>query len=571
MPGGEHGPGRRRKVDVAWIFPAAAYCAAALFGAAGGGLFLRLRKERRENARRLADLTHRIDSLEKQRLFLSNVIERMPTGVWAKEMDSERPCYVLWNRAMAEMSGQSPSEIIGKCDREIYTPEQARRFQKSDFELMQTGLPKKTHIDETLDAAGRRHFVQTIKTPLFDEAQCVCAVLGTVEDVTDRVRAVETLRASEARLRHVMDIAPIGICQTSARGDRLLYANPAMSLIFGYRNVDDLLSAAADRPLDELIYANPADRHRMVDEFLLSGKSWELFNVVFRRRNGEPFEAHLYLCVREGGPPGNDYFYAFIEDVSEQARTREENALLHRELEHVARVNTMGQLAASIAHEINQPLAAILSNAQAAQRLMRAERPDLNEIQNILQDIILDDHRAADVIQKMRMLLKRKIADVVPVDINPLVESVTALIHAELEGKQIDLRLSLEPELPPIGGDPVQLQQVMLNLLTNAMESMDEALPERREITISTHQLMGMAEIRVSDSGRGLSPEEMQRVFEPFYTTKENGMGMGLAINRTIIRALGGQIDAQPNPERGVTFFVRLPVIRTSDSNQRFS
>ncbi|MDD4735102.1 MAG: PAS domain S-box protein [Kiritimatiellae bacterium] len=503
-----------------------------------------------------------LHSLKTQLAFQTEVNGRLPVGLWVKRVENHKTYYVLWNQTMAELSGLSADNVLGKEDREIYPAEQAAMYVKSDFELMQTRQTRKTRMDETLDANGQHRYIQVTKIPLVDSSGEITAIIGLVEDLTGRVKAIESLRASETRLRQVLDAAPIGICQTTRKGDRLLYANPTAAWLFGFQNVEDLQTATAEIGVKDLFYAYPDDHARLVSEFLQSGKPWASFNTTLRRKDAQPFDAHLNLCLRESGIPGNEHYYSFIEDVTDQRKTEEENTLLHRELEHVARVNTMGQLAASIAHEINQPLAAILANAQAARRLIQQGETDLGEMDPILQDIIQDDRRAGDVIHKLRVLLQRKIVDIVPVDINPLVVNVTGFIQGELESNRIELRLGLDESIPSVGGDPIQLQQVLLNLMTNALESMRETPPPQRILSITSCASMGMVELRVTDTGQGLPCGKTDQVFDPFFTTKENGLGMGLAINKTILRALGGQLDVQPNPERGVTFFVRIPVFR---------
>ncbi|MBR1124962.1 PAS domain-containing protein [Bradyrhizobium lablabi] len=247
-------------------------------------------------------------------------------------------------------------------------------------------------------------------------------------------------------------------------------------------------------------------------------------------------------------------------DVTDQKLAEAEAALQRQEIAHLMRVSVLGELSGSIAHEINQPLTAILSNAQAALHLLGQKSPDLEEIRDALQDIVHEDNRAGEVIHRLRHLLKKGERKLESVNINDLVTSTAALLHSELIGREIGIRLDLENRLFLTSGDSVQLQQVLLNLVMNGMDAMASTPVDQRHILISTRGMeSGSVEVRVIDRGHGIRPLENGRLFEPFYTTKEHGLGLGLAICSTIIQAHGGRLTLVNHRDGGVIAMFSLP------------
>jgi signal transduction histidine kinase len=241
--------------------------------------------------------------------------------------------------------------------------------------------------------------------------------------------------------------------------------------------------------------------------------------------------------------------------ASEQLRLREQ-------LAHSVRVNAMGEVVASIAHEVNQPLFAIVSNARAAGALLSHGKPDLAEIGAALEDIVQDANRASAIMARVRSFLQRKPTEHLPVDLNTVVESVRTFLGPELARRRVSLELDLAPGLPPVLGDAVQLQQVLVNLLMNGVDAMETVAPQQRRLRIRTAAASGdRLRLEVTDAGPGLDPDTRAHLFEPFFTTKAHGLGMGLALCRSIAEAHGGRIqplDARP----GTTFQFSLPVRR---------
>ena len=248
-------------------------------------------------------------------------------------------------------------------------------------------------------------------------------------------------------------------------------------------------------------------------------------------------------------------------DITERKEAEQETQNLRRDITHVGRVSIMGQLASALAHEINQPLGAILRNAEAAELYLENASPDLEEIRAILADIRKEDQRAGSVIDRMRALLKRQNLDKRPVDVGDLVGEVVALVRSEAAARHVKLEVALEDHLPAVCCDAVHLQQVLLNLIVNGIDAIGDANvgDQRVRVTASLHGAQAV-EITVSDSGHGIPADKLTQIFDPFFTTKPKGMGMGLPISRTIIEAHHGRLWAENRPEGGAWFRFTLPI-----------
>ena len=230
---------------------------------------------------------------------------------------------------------------------------------------------------------------------------------------------------------------------------------------------------------------------------------------------------------------------------------------------HMNRSVAMGGLAASIAHELNQPLGAIYNNAGAAQILIKADPPNMNEVAEILNDIKLDDKRASEVLERIRNMLRKTAANVEELDLNEAIVETMKLLAAEASAKGVSLSTEFEPGLPNVRADRVQVQQVILNLALNAMEAMHDQPAEKRQVVIRSRRINDkQAEVSVTDSGAGIDAAMLPRIFDAFVTSKPSGMGLGLSISRTIVEALGGQLSAANLPEGGASFRFTLPFVK---------
>ncbi len=253
-------------------------------------------------------------------------------------------------------------------------------------------------------------------------------------------------------------------------------------------------------------------------------------------------------------------FFAMVVDVTDRKHAEQEARQIRDELAHAGRIATMGEMAAALAHELNQPLAAILSNAQAAARFLSAPTPDLKEVRAILHDIADDDSRAGEVIRRIRSLVKKDRTDRRPLKINTILKDVIGLLHSDAVIRGIVVLHELEADLPKIEGDRIQLQQVVLNLLLNAFDAMHDRPSRDRVVIVRSRQVDSEVLVTVSDCGPGIPPQDMDKLFEPFRSTKPGGLGMGLSISRSIVASHGGRMWAENNATRGATFGFTLPV-----------
>ena len=242
-------------------------------------------------------------------------------------------------------------------------------------------------------------------------------------------------------------------------------------------------------------------------------------------------------------------------------RSEREAVQLRQELTHAGRVTMLGQLASSLAHELNQPLGAILRNAEAAELFLQSDQPDLEELRAIVADIRKDDQRAGEVIDRLRALLKRRHLDPRPVMLSELVDEVVTLTRTDSATRHVGIEIDVPRDLPFARGDRVHLQQVLLNLLLNGMDALAGVTDGERLLTVRARAAgNGFVQVAVRDNGHGIPDDKLGRLFEPFFTTKLQGMGLGLPISRTIVEAHGGKIWAENNTGRGATFRLTLPV-----------
>lgn len=282
--------------------------------------------------------------------------------------------------------------------------------------------------------------------------------------------------------------------------------------------------------------------------------------VEARRKDGSIFPVFLSVGVVDGAEPPR--FVGFIQDISYRRRAEEETHRLQERLTHVSRLATVGEMSAGIAHELNQPLTAVANYAQACDRLLGLPDPDIEEIRDALKQITAQAVRAGDIIRRLRTLARNDVMRREATDINALIRELTELIQLDAKTHEVQYRLDLTATLPPVDVDRAQLQQVVLNLVRNAVEALSESPSSPRQVAVRTALLPeGDVEIAICDNGPGVSPAVAAHLFDPFCTTKPNGTGLGLAISRTIVKAHQGALEYRPNLPSGACFTVRLPLV----------
>ena len=369
-----------------------------------------------------------------------------------------------------------------------------------------------------------------------------------------RRRAEQALRDSERRYRELVETTHAVPWEADLDTYQIRYVGPQAVRLLGYPLEDWYREGFWASRL------HPDDREGVLRATAEALGRREDHEREYRMlsANGNVVWVHDLLTVPRGDTPQT--LRGVLIDVTARKTAEEEALRLRDQLARVGRVTTMGELAAAIAHEINQPLCAIVSNAHAARRLLALGGEALAELPEALQDIVADSRRASEVIGRIRDLLQKRHPKRALLDLNDATREIVALLRHQLARKGISLSLDLAEDLPPVFGDRVQLQQVVLNLMVNAVEALDQTGDGPRELGLRTARAEGQTVVlTVRDSGPGIPPGQAEQIFDPLYTTKPGGMGIGLTISRSIIAAHGGRIWAEPNDPRGVTFHFTIP------------
>ena len=468
-------------------------------------------------------------------------------GLWSRDLVHEDS----WvSETGMRLLGFAPEE---KWDRARFY----ERLPPPDREMLQGAVAAAMHGDgefsteyRIIGSDGRTRWIMVRGQVEFDAARKPLRMRGIVSEITER-------RQAEERLRLVVEMSPNALLMANEQG-LITLVNRQAEVVFGYSrdemdgmNVDTLVPRRyRDRHADERMgYIAHATARAM-------GAGRELFA---RRKDGSEVPVEIALSPIHGD--AGLAVLVSINDISERKRADRELAIQRDELAHLSRVVLLAELSGSLAHELNQPLTAILSNAQAAVRFLAHSPPNLDEVRDSLTNIVENDKRAGEVIRRLRAMLRKDRADHLRLDMNDVVLDVLRIIRSDLLNRNVDVVLELEPNLPPIEGDRVQLQQVLLNLMMNGADAMAD-VSAGREITLRT-QLSdaGGVQVSVKDVGRGIPEEDLDRIFSPFVTTKTSGIGLGLAVCVSIIRTHRGTIWATNNSTRGATLHFKVPAL----------
>jgi PAS domain S-box-containing protein len=367
-------------------------------------------------------------------------------------------------------------------------------------------------------------------------------------------RLYHDLQEREAKIRRLIDANVVGIFVWDFEG-RILEANDAFLLIVGYDR-DDVVGGHlrwTDLTPPEWL---ERDTQQWMPKLKMTGSLQPFEKEYFRRDGSRVPVLNGLATLDETGNQG----LAFVLDLTQRKRTEEERARLHQleaDLAHINRVNTMGELTASLAHEIKQPIGAVVTNAEACVRLLDRDEPDLPEAREAAFEMVRDARRAAEVIDHVRSLYRKGSSQLDMVDVNQVIGDMVVMLRSEANRHSVTIHTDLAEGLPTVMADRVQLQQALMNLMLNGIEAMNDTSGELSVRSKRTED--GQLLVSVSDCGIGLPVKQVERIFDAFFTTKPHGTGMGLSISRTIIESYGGHLWATPNAERGATFHFTLP------------
>jgi len=454
----------------------------------------------------------------------------------------------------AETLAEAPVSEIGKTRWEVPYLEPDAEGWRQHRETLDAHLPFRDFELARPTPDGGKRYVSVSGLPVFDKLGRFTGYRGVGRHITERKRAEEALRESEARFRTFVDHATDTFMLHEEDGTVLdVNRNACESLGYGR----DELVGKTPFFFDMELNAATWQRHR---EHLRAGDVATL-ESRYRRKDGTVFPVEIHM--REFPQGRQRLIISLSRDITERKRAAETFREMQAELAHANRAAAMGQVTASVAHEVSQPIVAMLCNADAALSWLGSQPPDVAEARRALASIVSDGNRAAEVINWIRALIKKTTAPKESIDVNDAIMDVVTITRSELLRHGVSLRTDLATGLPLIEGYRVQLQQVVLNLILNAVEAMSSLDETGRELRISTTaNASGEILIAVRDSGPGLEPTMINRLFEPFYTTKPNGIGMGLAICNSIIEAHGGRLSASANESRGAVFQFTLPAER---------
>ena len=515
-------------------------------------------------ARKAAELALR-ESEQRFRL----VVEAAPNAMLMIDPAGK---IAMINTQAERVFGYSRAELAGRLV-EMLVPE---RFRSHHPELRRTFLanPRPRPMGAGRDLYGLRKDgsefpIEIGLNPI--ETDEGTMVLSAIVDITGRKVAAQALRESEQRYSVLVDgVTDYAIYMVDPSGTITNWNRGAQS-IKGYRT-EEIVGQHFSRFYTEEDRAANAPQQSLESaarDGRYEAQAWRV------RKDGSRFLANVVIDALKDDSGRLIGFAKITRDVTERVRaareledarvglvqSRAEQALrrAQAELAHVARVATMGELTASIAHEVNQPIAATVLNAQAALHWLGAGQPNLEEARQALARIVDDGKRAGDVIRRIRDLIKRAPSRVEWLDINNAIREVIELTRAETVKNDVSMQTELAAGLPLVEGDRVELQHVVLNLIVNAVEAMSAVAEGTRELLISTARADADVLVTVQDSGPGMPAEGLERVFEPFHTTKPTGLGMGLSISRSIIVAHGGRLWASANAPRGAVFQFTVP------------
>jgi PAS domain S-box-containing protein len=497
----------------------------------------------------ITTLVRQIGRVEKTQRAQAQLLELTHDIIIVRDKNN---VITYWNQAAEALYGWKKEEAIGKFIDELLSSV----FPLPRDELQRIFLRDGQWEGELIHT--RRDGTKIIVTSRWalqsDGAGNPLATLETNNDITQRKHAEELLRKSQAQyFAEAQKLSRTGSFGWHVSSGELIWSDETFS-IFEY----DLAVAPTIELLRQRVHP---DDMPLFDEKIAKARGFTVdFNIEHRLLFPDGRIKHLHVVGRSAnGQPDNRAYIGAVMDVTGARQTEERLRHAQSELERVSRVTALGELSASIAHEVGQPLSAIVTNGEACLRWLHRQPPNMEEIEGCVSQMTDEGNRAAEIVQRVRTLMKGAPPDRAPIAINDVVEEAIALIRRDIERQGASLTRRLASGLPLILGDRVQLQQVLVNLITNGLQSM-ASVNGKRELTIQSRlDPEGNVVVAVKDSGAGIREANLPRLFEPFFTTRSSGMGMGLAISSSILEAHGGQIWASNNPDGGATFSFSIP------------
>ncbi|MCH8044154.1 MAG: PAS domain S-box protein, partial [Planctomycetes bacterium] len=464
--------------------------------------------------------------------------------------------YLKINETLAEINGIPVEEHVGKTVQEV-VPEIAPMIVPMFRRILETGEPV-LNVDVTGEVPSQpgvvRHWIiSQFRIPREDSKWGIGVI---VVEFTDRKRAEVELRESEERIRALLEGAFEGI--VIYEKGKILEANQAFADMYGYA-------------LEEVIGLSPVEMTtpgsaRKIARHIARGEE-KPYEIVGLRKDGTTFEVEALgkNCMYRGRVAR----ITAMRDISDRKQAQKEVQQLQDKLAHVSRLSTMGEMATGLAHELNQPLTAISTYCYVGkQSLAQASKVDTEQLRELFEKLSAQAMRAGEIIRRLRGLVGKRTAVRSQVDVIEPIQEVLHLLESDLRQSEVRVELQADHANGVVTIDEIQIQQVLVNLIRNAVDAMSETQRERRSLTITTSRTADeLIDVAVCDTGEGIPVESSEQVFDAFFSSKSEGMGMGLAISRTIIESHGGRLWWTPNPNRGVTFHFTLPMAKEGSND----
>ncbi|MDX6303426.1 MAG: hypothetical protein QOI77_395 [Blastocatellia bacterium] len=493
------------------------------------------------------------EALQSNERNLSLIINTIPTHIYV--LNTEGAVQYV-NQAVMDYTGLSLKDVKQKDYRDrVIHPEDFERVRAGRAASLRRGAPFSTE-QRVLGNDGQYRWFLVRYKPLLDEQGRIVRWYVGAFDIEDRKRAQEAVRRSEAFLAEAQRLTLIGSFSWLVATDELAWSEELYRIYEFDSGIKITLEVIRTRvhPEDLSLY------EKMVEQARNGSEDFEWQYRLLMPDQSIKYMHAVAQATRD--PSGQLEYIAAVRDVTARRVSDEALDKARSELAHVTRVMTLGALTASIAHEVNQPLSGIITNASTCMRMLDADPPNVDGARETAKRTIRDGRRAADVITKLRALFTHKDGTTELVNLNEAAREVIALSRTELERNRVITKIELDDELPPVMGDRVQLQQVILNLLRNGSDAMSDVDDRPRELLLRTEvEEAGRVRLSVQDAGVGFEPQSLDRLFQTFYTTKEEGMGIGLAVSHSIIENHHGRLWASPNDGPGETFSFSIPCV----------
>jgi PAS domain S-box-containing protein len=479
---------------------------------------------------------------------LQVTIDTIPIQVASYRPDGSRE---FVNRAWQEFTGICQQDAVGRTWAIAVHPDDFETGERAWRESLANGQPFLMRCRfRRADGEYRWQLVQRV--PLRDEMGNVVKWYSVASDIEDQKRAEDSLRKSQAYLDQAQQLSHTGSFGWNIASGDIVWSKEAYQIL----GIDRAVTPSIDLIMQHIPPAEYEFVRGEIDRSLRGASDFE-YEHSWVRPDGRVKQIHV-RAHRVNYEPGEEEIVGALMDVTEARKAEQAMAEAQAQLAHANRIATLGQLSASIAHEVNQPLAAIIIHGATNIRLLGRPQPEIDDVRLGLEQMIADAERASSVVNRIRALSKKDQSERAPLDINDVISEVIKLVNREIVSHQVSLRLELADALPPVLGDRVQLQQVIINLVINGIQAMADK--RMRNLLIrSCARRSGEVLVSVQDTGIGIDTENANRLFEAFYTTKPSGVGMGLSICRTIIDSHGGRIWAASDGRTGANFQFVLP------------